>query len=84
MYVKAFKVNVNKCLKPFFLEQHINIVNTVTLQSFLYISILYDKFGCYKNKQRVKFFNKTAYLSLFNSTLVLRMRPSKPVRKLSY
>ena len=34
MYVKAFIVNVNKCLKPFFLEQHINIVNRVTLQSF--------------------------------------------------
>ena len=34
VYVKAFKVNVNKCPKPFFLEQHTNIVNTVTLQSF--------------------------------------------------
>ena len=40
MYVKAFKVNVNKCLKPLFLEKHINIVNTVTLQSFWYISSL--------------------------------------------
>ena len=29
MCVKAFIVNLNKCLKPFFLEQHINIVNTV-------------------------------------------------------
>ena len=28
VYVKAFIVNVNKFLKPFFLEQHINIVNT--------------------------------------------------------
>ena len=36
MYVKAFIVNENKCLKPFFLEQHINIVNTVTLQNFWY------------------------------------------------
>ena len=34
VYVKAFIVNVNKCLKPLFLEQHINIVNRVTLQSF--------------------------------------------------
>ena len=34
MYVKAFIVNVNKRLKPFFLEQHINIVNRVTLQCF--------------------------------------------------
>ena len=34
VHVKAFIVNVNKCLKPFFLEQHINIVNRVTLQSF--------------------------------------------------
>ena len=37
MYVKAFIVNVNKCLKPFFLEQHINIVNIVTLQSVCFI-----------------------------------------------
>ena len=37
MYVKAFIVNVNKRLKPFFLEQHINIVNRVTLQSFWFI-----------------------------------------------
>ena len=37
MYVKAFIVNVNKCLKPFFLEQHINIVNIVTLQSVRFI-----------------------------------------------
>ena len=36
VHVKAFIVNVNKCLKPFFLEQHINIVNRVTLQSFLF------------------------------------------------
>ena len=35
MYVKAFIVKVNKCPKPFFLEQHINTVNTVTLQSYL-------------------------------------------------
>ena len=33
-FVKAFIINVNKCLKPFFLEQHIGIVNRVTLQSF--------------------------------------------------
>ena len=31
------KVNVNKCLKPFFLEQHINSVNTVRLQRFWFI-----------------------------------------------
>ena len=37
MYVKAFIVHVNKCLKLFFLEQHINIVNRVTLQSFWFI-----------------------------------------------
>ena len=38
MYVKAFIVNVNKRLKPFFLEQHIKTVNTVTFQSVWYIS----------------------------------------------
>ena len=27
MYVKAFIINVNRCPKPFFLEQHIDIVN---------------------------------------------------------
>ena len=37
VYVKAFIVNVNKRLKPFFLEQHINIVNRVTLQSLWFI-----------------------------------------------
>ena len=37
MHVKAFIVNVNKHLKPFLLEQHVNIVNTVTLQSFWFI-----------------------------------------------
>ena len=40
MYVKAFIVIVNKRLKPFFLEQHINIVNRVTLQSFWFIFFL--------------------------------------------
>ena len=34
VHVKAFVVNVNKCPKPFFLVQHINIVYRVTLQSF--------------------------------------------------
>ena len=34
---KAFIVNVNKCLQPFFPKQYINIVNTVTLQSLLLI-----------------------------------------------
>ena len=37
MYAKAFIINVNKRLKPFFLEQHITIVNKVTLQSFWFI-----------------------------------------------
>ena len=37
VYVKAFIANVNKCLKPFFLEQHTNSVNRVTLQSFSFI-----------------------------------------------
>ena len=37
MYVKAFMINVNKRMKPFFLEQHITIVNRVTLQSFWFI-----------------------------------------------
>ena len=37
VYVKTFIVNVSKCLKPFFLEQHINIANRVTLQSFWFI-----------------------------------------------
>ena len=41
VYVQAFIVNVNKCLKQFFfLEKHINIVNTVMLQSFRFICIL--------------------------------------------
>ena len=39
MYVKAFIVNVNKSLKRFFLELHINIVNGITLQSFWFICI---------------------------------------------
>ena len=34
VYAKAFIMNVNKGLGPFFLEQHIDIVNRVTLQSF--------------------------------------------------
>ena len=34
VYVNAFIVNVNKCLKTFFLELHINIVNTVTPKAF--------------------------------------------------
>ena len=34
---KAFIVNVNTCLKLFFLEQHINIVNRVALQSVWFI-----------------------------------------------
>ena len=34
VYVKAFIINENKCPKPLFLEQHIDIVNRVTLQSF--------------------------------------------------
>ena len=38
MYDKAFIMNVNKCPQPFFLGQHIDIVNRVTLQSFWYIS----------------------------------------------
>ena len=43
MYVKAFIVNVNKRMKPFFLEQHINIVNRVTLQCFWFIfSVKHD------------------------------------------
>ena len=37
VHVKAFIVNVNKCLRLFFLEQHINIVNRVTVQSFWFI-----------------------------------------------
>ena len=47
---KAFIINVNKCLKTFFLEQHINSVNTVTLQGFflficngLFLLVLYYK-----------------------------------------
>ena len=45
MYVKAFIVNINKRLKPFFLEQRINIVNRVTLQSFWFIftSVYYNQ-----------------------------------------
>ena len=40
VFAKAIIVHVNKCLNPFFLYQHINIVNTVTLQtSFIHIFI---------------------------------------------
>ena len=40
---QTFIVNINKRLKPFFLEQHINIVNRVTLQSFSFIfSVAYN------------------------------------------
>ena len=51
VYDKAFIVNVNKCLKPFFREQHINIVNKVTLQSIWLICnltnvMLYFDFSC--------------------------------------
>ena len=34
MFVKAFIVNVINCPKPFFLEQHINTVNTLRLKAF--------------------------------------------------
>ena len=34
VYAKAFIMNINKGLGPFFLEQLIDIVNRVTLQSF--------------------------------------------------
>ena len=34
VYDKAFIINVNKCPKLFFLAQHIDIVNSFTLQSF--------------------------------------------------
>ena len=37
VFVKAFRVIVNKYLKHFFLEQHITTVNTVTLQGFLLV-----------------------------------------------
>ena len=48
MYVKVFIVNVNKLLKPFFLEQHINIVNRVTLQSFWFIFTLFTRLDKYR------------------------------------
>ena len=35
VYINAFIVNLNTCLKPLFLRQHINIVNTVTLLVYL-------------------------------------------------
>ena len=55
MYVKAFITNVSKCLNPFFLEQHINIVNRVTLQSFWFIFRLqvassYNAFNIYRRE----------------------------------
>ena len=34
MYVTAFIKHVNKRLKPFFLEQHINIVNRSRFKAF--------------------------------------------------
>ena len=34
VHVKAFIVNVNKCLKLFFLGQHISIVNWVRFKAF--------------------------------------------------
>ena len=59
MYVKVFIVNVNKRLKPFFLEQHINIVNRVTLQGFG-LSLLYSRM--IHNKQ-AKSINKDSPLN---------------------
>ena len=52
MYVKAFIINVNKCLEPFFLEQHINIVNRVTLQCFWFIFSV-KWFGCSSGRHSV-------------------------------
>ena len=41
VYVKAVTVNVNKRLKPFFLEQHINIVNSHASMLLVYLYLLY-------------------------------------------
>ena len=60
MYV-YFIVNVNKCLKPFFLEQHTNIVNIVTLKSFWLIctrhkSVRIKSGRCVMRKNECSFF----------------------------
>ena len=54
MFVEAFIVNVNKRPKPFFLEQHINIVNRVTLQSFWFISTILVRWCFEDQKQMLK------------------------------
>ena len=74
MYVKAFIVNVNKRMKPVFLEQHINIVNRVTLQSFWFIFSL-RTLGHYiiDSKQVSERFNKHPSFSVmrYNSAAVV-------------
>ena len=57
MHVKAFIVN--KCLKPFFLEQHINIVDTVSFKAFG-LSVLAHI--CFHNKQASKLLSKSEHL----------------------
>ena len=66
VYVKAFLVNVNKCLKPFFLEQHINIVNTVTLQSLWFICRFYLSFDTVNTINRDSYMSARVLLNLLN------------------
>ena len=70
VYVKAFIVNVNKCLKRFFLEQHINIVNRVTLQSFWLIC------SCLSYTQRIDSSNNHLH-TLSTKLIIVRFRPLK-------
>ena len=70
VHVKAFIVNVNKCLKPFFLEQHINIVNRVTLQSFWFIC------SCLSNTQ-IKDSSNNHVHTLLSKLIIVRFWPLK-------
>ena len=55
MYAKAFIGNVNKRLKPFFLEHHINIENRVTLQSFWFIFSCFERSWLLGNNRKLHF-----------------------------
>ena len=63
VHVKTFIVNVNKCLQLFFLEQHINIVNRVTLQSFWFICscLSYNQIKDSSNNHLHNTINQTHY-----------------------
>ena len=71
VYVKAFLVNVHKCMKcmkPFFLEQHINIVNRVTFQRFWFI------YSCLAYTQR-KYSSNNHLHTISTKLITVRLLP---------